>query len=292
MTEQIEIPSFWKNSINFKAYKLDRSLNYEELIEILRKNGGNLEQNKKGWLAKYPHFKTNDKNIASFIYVNFKKNTRASRHLGFEVIEPEYFGFTFYFSYKLIIVSTSNNFKLSYLVERDAFTPIRTLTNISGCGYSGDFLFWLAYRFDTDNRKINNDIIIDDITAISSSHENLNLQDAVSSNTRVTKHIETQIILGLNKFATATISKFKSNGNYYTFNLYFDGRVKAKHAEVETKEEKVMYAKQIHDIIQSAHEEYNKIADVEEWRKLKDDFSRTLLESGLSRLKEYVVETK
>lgn len=291
MSGQIEIEPIWKNSINFKVYELDRSISYDHLLECIKNYPGETESQNEGWLAKYPYFITDDKKSASFLYVYFKKEMKLSRFEGREIKSTQFLGLNFDFEGNLVIVSTTDRSKLTSLVEKRVFAPVREMTKLNGCSYSGDFLFWLAYKFDKDAGRINNDIFIDDIPSISSEREKFNLADAVTATTQVTNHIDAKVILGINQFANGLQLRVNAYNELYYFYLRLDGRIQAKPGiNIETREQKALYAKQIHNIVQTCFADYSSIADTEQWNEEKGKYVLYLLQSSTSKLNEYVSE--
>lgn len=291
MSGQIEIQPIWKNSINFKVYELNRSINYEGLFDCIANYPGDVEAENEGWLAKSPYFVTDDKRFASFLYVYFKRELKLSRFKGRDIRSPEFLGLNFDFEDNLVIVSTTDRSKLTSLVEKRVFAPVREMTKLSGCSYSGDFLFWLAYIFDKCDGRVNDDIYIDDIPSISSEREKFNLADAVTAATQVTNHIDAKVILGINQFANGLQLRVNAYQELYYFYLRLDGRIQAKPGiNIETKEQKAFYAKQIHNIIQTCFAVYSNIADTEQWEEEKEKYILYLLQSSTSRLNEYVSE--
>ena len=196
MSENKKYTPIWSRGINFKVYEFNNKIKYDVLLKNLKHYSGNVVQQKEGWLTDNPYLRTEDENIASFIYTTFKRDAGASRVEGHDVYVPEYISCNFYFEEKLIIVSTASDSKLNY-VEKKIFDTIHSLTDPYGCNYTPDFLFWLAYKYDIAGKKITNDIIITDITAISSEREKFNLTDSITATTEVTNHIEAKILLAL-----------------------------------------------------------------------------------------------
>lgn len=284
MSNQIEIPQIWKMGIRYKVYQLDNSLDYEKLVEKLSKYSANTSNEKDGWLIKYPYFKTDNGNVAAILYVVFKRDAGASRVKREEIKVPEYVNCNFFFEEKIIIVSTSNSYKLSNLVEKVIFEPIQAITRIIPCVYSGDFIYWLAYKYDRKGRKITDNMHIADIQAISSERENFNISDAVSANTNVTSHIEAQVILALSGFTNGASLVLNKDGKDHRFKLSSDGRIYAKNGlYIETNEEKAMYALYVHNIIQECYEEYSK--DISgEWEINKKEYQQSLFKNSVNSL--------
>ena len=165
MSNRIELPQIWGRGIRYKVYKLDRAIDHETILGDLSKYAGNTSNEKNGWLIDYPYFKTEDGNVVAFLYVTFKRDAKASRVKREEINVPEYVSCNFIFDENLVIVSTSSDSKLSNLVEKKMFAPLRALAQIVPCVYSGDFLYWLAYSHDRNGGKIAENINVTDIQA-------------------------------------------------------------------------------------------------------------------------------
>ena len=273
----------WSRGINFKVYEFDNKIKYDVLLKNLKHYRGDVVQQKEGWLTDYPYLRTEDENIASFIYTTFRRDVGASRVEGHDVYVPEYISCNFHFEEKLIIVSTASDSKLNY-VEKKIFNTIQSLTNPNGCNYTPDFLFWLAYKYDIAEKKIANDIIITDITAISSEREKFNVTGAVTATTEVINHIEAKIILALHGFANGASLKINKDKKDFKLKLSADGRISATQVvNIDTKEDKALYALDIHNIIQECYKEYSKDKKVE-WKIDKDDYRRGLLKDSVDAL--------
>ena len=284
MSDNKNITPIWSRGINFKVYGLDNKIKYDVLLKNLKHYRGDVLQQKEGWLTDNPYLKTEDENIASFIYTRFRRDAGASRVEGHDVYVPESISCNFHFEEKLIIVSTANDSKLNYLVEKKIFDTIRSLTDPYGCNYKPDFLFWLAYKYDIDGKKITNDIKVTDITAISSEREKFNLTDAVTANTEVTNHIEAKILLALYGFANGARLKINMNKKDYNLKLSADGRISATPGvNIDTKEDKALYALNIHHIIQKCYEEYSKDKKLE-WDNNKKNYRQSLLKDIVKSL--------
>ena len=162
------------------------------------------------------------------------------------------------------------------------------MTDPYGCNYTPDFLFWLAYKYDIAGKKITNDIIITDITAISSEREKFNLTDSITATTEVTNHIEAKILLALYGFANGARLRINKDKKDFNIKLSADGRISAKQGvNIDTKEEKVLYALNIHNIIQKCYKEYSKDKKVE-WKTNKKDYQRGLLKNSVDALSSLI----
>ena len=289
MYNQIELPQIWSRGIRFKVYQLDSTIEYKKVAKCLSNYSGNTSNQKEGWLTEYPYFKTDDSDVAAFLYVTFKRDAGASRVKREEIRVPEYVSCNYFFKENLVIVSTSSGPKLSNLVEKKMFGPIRALARIDPCGYSGDFLYWLAYKHDRKEMKITDNIHVADIQAISSEREQLNVSDAVSANTKVTSHIEAQVLLALYGFANGASVSINADKKDHHLKLLSDGRIYAKHGlDIETNEDKAMYALYIHQIIQECYREYSIDKEGEEWEKNKKEYRQSLFKKSIGTLSDLV----
>lgn len=296
MSNAIELPKIWSRGIRFKAYELDKGLSRQKIIESLKKNKVDMDEEQDGWLVKYPFFESEDNKIVSYLYVKFERDGAASKVKGEEIKVPKYTSCNIHYESKVITVSTSSASKLSGLVENEMFEQIRELTRITPSTYSGDFLFWLTYINDQKNKKISEDIIIKDIRAISSKLEKLNLSDAVSAHSDVVSYIEARLILALYGFQDGANISIKASGETYKLELSSDGRIYAKSGSDLGDEEKAIHALQIHNILKRCHDIYTKTTESQDWNKTKNDYQENLLTGCITdlsdRLKEYKSETE
>ena len=70
--------------------------------------------------------------------------------------------------------------------------------------------------------------------------------------------------------ATALRLKIESNSNYFNFNLYVDGRIRANPSEkLDDMLERARYAKEVHLIVQSCFVQYNKLLASGKWDSIK-----------------------
>lgn len=161
MPEELSIP-IWSKGINFKVYKFDKDIEYEELIKSLAKYKGSIDKKTKGWIIDTPYLNKYGENEACIIFMSFNKDANPSRLYQMDILKTDPIGFIFDFKDKLIIASTANRQKLASIIEANAFIPIRDITRVEGYSYSGDFLFWLVHNFDTNNGEITKDIKIED----------------------------------------------------------------------------------------------------------------------------------
>lgn len=162
---------------------------------------------------------------------------------GKDILVPDYVGLTFDFEEQLIIASTMSNNKINTLFET-ALKPITDLCEISVYSYSGDFLFWLIYMNDKKQGRINEEIVIRNITMVSSDRNKQNLLEAISNIENVTNESDGKIILGQNQSVNVVRMQLYFNGNLYGIVLYSDGRIKAmKGSKPMNKKEKAIYAK-------------------------------------------------
>lgn len=261
--------AIWSRSISFRAYIIDKVIKLEELEKAIKKYKN--KDKKEGWLVDTPYFKSKDNNIATFLYISYRRDAGASRVEGHEVYVPDPIGVSFYFKEKLIIVSTANDSKLRSTVEKKIFGTIASFGIPFGIAYSANFLYWLAYKHDTGNIRIANNLFIDDIKALSSEIEKFNLSGAVGANTKVTSYVQAQTLLALNGWANGANVILRSGGLEYPLRLSSDGRISAtKREDIEAREEKVLYALEIHNLLQAAYKEFVKIVDTEEWEKAKN----------------------
>jgi hypothetical protein len=58
---------------------------------------GNTSNQEEGWLTEYPYFKTEESDVAAFLYVTFKRDAGASRVKREEIRVPEYVSCNFFF---------------------------------------------------------------------------------------------------------------------------------------------------------------------------------------------------
>lgn len=290
MSNQNELPQIWSRGIRFKVYKLDSPLEYKKVVKCLSNYNGNTSNQEEGWLTEYPYFKTEESDVAAFLYVTFKRDAGASRVKREEIRVPEYVSCNFFFKQNLVIVSTSSGSKLSNLVEKKMFDPIRELARIDPCGYSGDFLYWLAYKHDRKEMKITDNIHVADIQAISSEREQFNVSDAVSANSKVTSHIEAQVLLAIYGFANGASISINADKKDHRLKLSSDGRIYTKHGmDIETNEDKAMYALYIHKIIQKCYKEYYIDKEGgEEWEKNKKEYRQSLFKKSIDALSDLV----
>lgn len=288
MPLQMRDASIWSRGIRFKVYKLEIDLTYASLKEVFSKKNVDDSSKSDGWLANQPFFKSDDSKVFSFLYVKYVSATKASREENKKIRVPEYTAFIFDLSKKLLIVSTSSNQRLGY-IERDAFPSIRALTNITGYTYSGNFLFWLAYKFDNEAGKISQNVRIEDFTAISSESESTNSTDSIRASSDVTELIESKLILGLNKHATAVQMKMSSSDILYKFEMRSDGRFVVKEkTDDEDMESMIAIAEEIHYLIQQCYFEYIEISKSASWSILTEKYSIDLLREVLRRLSTYI----
>ena len=286
MYNQIELPQIWSRGIRFKVYQLDSTIEYKKVAKCLSNYSGNTSNQKEGWLTEYPYFKTDDGDVAAFLYVTFKRDAGASRVKREEIRVPEYVSCNFFFKQNLVIVSTSSGSKLNNLVEKKMFNPIRALARIYSCDYSGDFLYWLAYKHD--HKEMIENIHVADIQAISSEREQFSVSDAVIANTKVTSHIEAQVLLALYGFANGASISINADKKDHSLKLSSDGRIYTKHGlDIETNEDKAMYALYIHEIIQKCYREYS-IEKGGEWEKNKKEYRQSLFEKSIDALSDLV----
>ena len=271
MSEQLEIP-VWNRGINFKVYNLAQRITYDDLLHKLTRHSANINNKVDGWVTNPPEFVTSNKTSACFIYISFKQNANSSRLHSDKIMEYDSAGFVFDFASQLVILTTSGQDKINTLRRANAFMPISDLTQISGCSYSGKFLFWLSHLLENENGNVCDDICIKDISAITNNLENLNISDVVSANTQVTFFPETKVILGLNGGASGIRLKVTSNNEEYDFDLYSDGRVRAKKpSSIKLIEDKAHYAKMIHNILQKSYNQYNSLVNSGEWSRTDEN---------------------
>lgn len=295
MPERLDM-SIWRRFINFRAYKFSQEITFNDLLDNLKKRKGDYENRSDGWAIEdgyFPRFKTED-DLSYFIYMHFVRDGNASRVQGSDAYHHYPIGCAVDFKNKLIIVSTSAKDALRGLVEEEMFEPIRALTNIDSYTYNGEFLLWLAYTFGKiPSKKINDEITIEDVKAISSEHDTENRQNVSQAVTRVTEYPETKVMLGLGGFATGIKSKFKSQTDIYELNLYTDGRILAKNsAKLEEIEEKTLYAIDIHNMIQESFSEFNNFIKEKDWNKIKVDYQLALLDEAMESVRVAIEAAK
>jgi len=83
MSDQLDM-SIWKRFINFRAYKFDREIASEKLIDNLKKRKGDYENRSDGWAIEdgyFPRFNI-ENNLLYFIYMHFVRDGNASRVQG------------------------------------------------------------------------------------------------------------------------------------------------------------------------------------------------------------------
>ncbi|MCO5382061.1 MAG: hypothetical protein NHB15_08195 [Methanosarcina barkeri] len=281
MADEFIFEPIWAKGISFKVFKMEKKLDYIEFLKNLKKYQGDLEKRKDGWLVDDPYFSSENNNFNAFLYRSFIKNKKASELEGKDILVPDYVGLTFDFEEQLIIASTMSNNKINTLFET-ALKPITDLCEISVYSYSGDFLFWLIYMNDKKQGRINEEIVIRNITMVSSDRNKQNLLEAISNIENVTNESDGKIILGQNQSVNVVRMQLYFNGNLYGIVLYSDGRIKAmKGSKPMNKKEKAIYAKSIHKIIEDMYAEYKKD---NQWGSIKEGYSNSLIKKGIEDL--------
>jgi len=257
MSPDAYIP-IWNKGINFKVYQTIQTLNFEQLDTCIQPYQANVSRKKGGWQASEPYYLSSDKKFACLGYLNFKKNSNATKLQGRQIYESDGAGIMFDFDNKIIIPTTTSSQKLANIVDRKAFEAIRDFTDIHGFEYTGDFLFWLAYMHMTNQKDITENIRIQDIINISSGRETANLIDSVRTPTDVTRHTESQVILGLSGVINSFYTSIHFGNKDYDFKLFSDGRIQAGFIdELEELPDKYAYAKKIHDLLQNCYTKYS-----------------------------------
>lgn len=277
----------WSRSISFRAYNISKTIKFDKLEKVIKEHSGNSANKKEGWLTNTPYFKNEDNSVATFVYLTFKRDAGASRVEGHDVYVPDPIGFSFYFNEGLLIVSTANDSKLRSTVEKRIFNSIALLGQPIAIRYPFDFLYWLAYKHDNRQAKITDNLLIDDIKAVSSEIETFNLNGAVSANTKVTNYVHAQVLLALNGWANGANLDFICDDVVYSLRLFSDGRINAaKREDIEAREEKVIYALKVHNLLQEAYKEFIKIEKTKEWGYAKNEYRRNMTKKGIDKLNE------
>lgn len=283
----------WTNGISFKAYSPDQKLSYSNLREKLLLSSGDIKNKKNGWLASKPFDEWNDKKAVCFEYIKFLKNGNVSRLSGTPQYQSDGSGVIFDFESNIIMPTTSSSQKLAGMIERQSFKAIKTLTEISEYSYSGDFLYWLAYRYESEKGNISERLTINDISSIRGFNESDSFSDHVTANTNVTKYIQSQILLGMFAGLSQIHISIKSKNKNYDFHLRYDGRViVTKPDNLETLQEKYEYAKVVHKIIQDSYSEYKSFVEKGTWTDLKKEFTYGELSTGTSSLSNLLKKLK
>lgn len=275
----------WTKGISFKAYSPDQKLTYSDLQRELLLFSGSIKNKKNGWLASKPFDEWDDKKYVCFEYIKFLRNGNVSRLSGNYQYQSDGSGVIFDFENNMIMPTTASSQKLARMIERQAFKAIKTLTEISEYSYSGDFLYWLAYRFESENGNLSENLIIKDIISIRGFNEGDSISDHVTANTNVTKYIQSQILLGLFEGLSQIHITIESKNKIYDFHLRYDGRVIVTTPDnLETLQEKYKYAKEVHRIIQDSYSEYKSFIKKGTWADCKKAFTFGELSTGTSSL--------
>jgi len=282
----------WTRGINFKAFRTSQKYTYASLHTNLSQHTFNPSRKKAGWKTD-PTYLSPDSKLACFEYIYFKKNSRATNYHESQIYVPDGAGVMFDLQNDLIIPTITSNQKLNNIFIKKAFEPVRNITGISGFEYSGDFLFWLAYKHMSEKQEIIPNIKIEDITIISSGRDYVNLFDSIRATTDVTQHPESQVILGISGYLNSIYISIKKDNSTYNFNLIKDGRIQASQRDELTEiPQKYVYSKEIHDVLQKLNLAYQEFVRSNDWNTLKLEFqSECLIRSGES-IKELINQMK
>ncbi|MCQ6962974.1 hypothetical protein [Methanolobus chelungpuianus] len=286
MTSIADIIPLWSKGINFKAYSIDKNLEYDQIEKTLKQFNGNLKEQKEGWLTDYPYI--NDGKTISFVYTRFVNDSKASRVVNYNVQVPDSVGCYFYKDKKILIVSTASDSKINGLVRKKMFSAINILAEPKSVEYSTDFLFWLAYKHDIEGMKITNHLKVESVKAISSEFEKTNLSGAVSSNSNVTDHIQAQIMLAIYGFVNGAEVTFNHKDAKYSFKISADGRISAGiPSTVENKEDKAQFALMIHSILQETYKIYEMDKDSVKWEEKKKHYRCNKLDKCSKSIQDF-----
>lgn len=282
----------WKGSLNFMVYKIDQMIKLDELESTIEKYNWNRDMYEEGWLADKSYFKSNDNNIASFLYSTFRKHNKLSNEFGYTVKIPEPTGLSFYLKEKLVIASTSSDSTLQNKVEKKMFNTVAALCTPIRIGYTPDFIFWLVYKHDNKYIKITNGLIIEDVRAILTDIEGFNLSGSCGANTNVMKYTQAKALLALNGQVRGARLELKTHHEAYAFRFASDGRIISEKRDLIDNGEKVRYVLEIHNLLQEAYAEYNKIKDTNEWKKQKIEYIYNLFQECIGDFNNLSTELK
>ena len=140
MNSEVVIP-IWSRGVNFKAYRLDKAVVYEALMEAINHYRGDYGNTIAGWIGTDSCYVTEDKTQACIVYITFKRNTNSSTLMHQEILTFDPIACIFDFPDNLIFASTASTSKLATVVERRAFRAVEHVSGWSGIIYNGDFLY-------------------------------------------------------------------------------------------------------------------------------------------------------
>lgn len=289
MTSTLEYTPPWNTrSISFTIYKMYRETDHEAIIKGLKTIKGDIGEKQEGWLVDTPLLRVDstDQKISCFVYISFRRDNNVSKLYGDDYLQTEPIGCVFDFKNKLIIAMTTRQDKL-ILLENEAFIPIQPITLYRRREYNTDFPFWLSYMLSRKEGEINKNISVKDFFAIISGRDVLNLRDSVASATQCTSQIEAKLILGINGTAKAASFKVLANGETHSLLLHNDGRVKIRNAKnLESLEEKVIYAEEIDNIIEIIYTQYQKAQTT--WATESSNYQKNLLAEVAKEVSEMI----
>jgi hypothetical protein len=281
----IYIP-IWANSISFKAYLLESKITCDDLKSKITPFLANIKRKKEGWTSASPQ-ELDESKIACFQYVKFTKNANSTRLSGTQQFSSDGCGIIFDFENNIIMPTTSSSQKLASMVERHAFKPVYDLSGVRAFSYSGDFLYWLAYRYETGAKGISENISIKDLIALLGDEgDEGGVSNFLKANTDVSKDMRTKILLGSFDRLSLIHIDVDYNGKTYGFDLREDGRIKVETPDEMDLLEKFEYAKKVHTIVVGSHKEYKDFLKLNTWKKLKDGFKVSQLSIGHSAISE------